>query len=234
MNYALQLFKSCRVADARAALQSAIAISMIAVLLFVVLEPVVSRSASATDTFRITQQITEEISFLVAAADVTMAGAIGGVTGGNATGTTFAVVRTNSNGGYVMDIHFDNNPAMRGSSTGSTAIKDYGTTTEPSFNFVASTSAQFGYTVSASTTADLDPSFKDNGIGTCNSGGTDTVGRCWKGPTTADFRVINRSTAASTGATTTFMFVVNVPNNPSPAVDEDYYIATATLTATTQ
>ncbi len=219
--------------DLKNASRFAAALLIVTTFCFFLLEPVVSRSASATDVFRITQQITEEISFSVTATDVTMAGSIGGITGGNATGTTYAVVRTNSSAGYVMDIRFDNNPAMLGSSTASTAIKDYGTTTEPSYNYVASTSAQFGYSVSASTTADLDQSFKDNGTA-CNTGSSDALYRCWKGPSTTDFRVINRSTAAGSGATTTFMFVVNVPNNPVPAVEEDFYIATATLTATAQ
>jgi hypothetical protein len=216
-----------------ASFRIAVAAVMVVALVFILAEPIVSRSASATDIFTITQNIGEEISFLVAAADVTMTGTLGGLVGGNATGTTFAVVRTNSSGGYVMDIRFDNNPAMLGSSTGSTAIRDYGTTTEPSFNFVASTSAQFGYTVSASTTADLDPSFRDNGTA-CNTGASDASNRCWKGPQPTDFRIISRSTSAAFGATTTIQFVVNVPNNPIPAVEEDFYIATATLTAITQ
>lgn len=203
-------------------------------LLYSGLEPVVGR-AQVTDDFTIRQQITDEISFLVPAANVTMAGSIQGLTGGYATGTTYAVVRTNSSTGYTMDIAFSNSPAMRGETTLSTAIRNFGDTAgEPSFTFGASTSAQFGYTVAASSTTDLDQSFLDNGSACNQSGGSYTANRCWKAPSTTNFRIVNRSSSAGTGATTTLVFHVAVPNNPSPAVDEDFYTATATLTATNQ
>lgn len=213
------------------------AILVMALLFSLILEPTLGRAAaSANDTFLITQQITDEISFLVPAADVTMVGSIQGVTGGYATGTTYAVVRSNSNSGYTMDISFSNAPAMRGTSTLSTAIRDFATSStmmQPSFAFVSSTSAQFGYTVSASTTSDLDPSFLNNGT-ICNSGAGFTANTCWMTPSTTAYRIINRSTSAPTGATTTLTFKIEVPSNPSPAVEEDFYVATATLTATNQ
>lgn len=201
------------------------------------LEPTLSRAAaSATSTFTITQQITDEISFLVPAANVTMVGSIQGVTGGAATGTTFAVVRSNSANGYNMTIAFANSPAMRGSSTLSTAIRNFAsssTMVEPNFTWTASSSAQFGYTVSASTTSDLDQSFLNNGT-ICNAGAGYTADRCYMSPSTTAFRIVNRTTSAPSGATTTLTFKVEVPSNPSPSVDQDFYIATATLTATNQ
>ncbi len=220
------------------ALVYAVSALLLTVLMFsLVLEPTLGRAAASTnDTFLITQEITDEISFLVPAADVTMVGPIQGVTGGYATGTTYAVVRSNSNSGYVMDISFSNAPAMRGNTTFSTGIRDYATSSsmmQPSFTFVASSAAQFGYTVAASTTSDLDPSFLNNGS-TCNAGAGYTANRCWMTPSTTAYRIINRSTSAPSGATTTLTFHINVPSNPSPALDEDFYTATATLTATNQ
>jgi hypothetical protein len=212
-------------------------ILIVTILFSLVLEPTLGRAAAtANDTFLITQEITDEISFLVPAADVTMVGPIQGVTGGYATGTTYAVVRSNSNSGYTMDISFSNAPAMRGNTTFSTGIRDFATSstmTQPSFTFVASSAAQFGYTVAASTTSDLDPSFLNDGS-TCNAGAGYTAGRCWMTPSTTAYRIINRSTSAPSGATTTLTFHVMVPSNPSPALDEDFYTATATLTATNQ
>jgi hypothetical protein len=213
------------------------ALTLLALIFSLVLEPTLGRAAATTnDTFLISQEITDEISFLVPAADVTMVGPVQGVSGGYATGTTYAVVRSNSNSGYTMDISFSNAPAMRGNTTFSTGIRDYATSStmmQPSFTFVASSAAQFGYTVAASTTSDLDPSFLNDGS-TCNAGAGYTANRCWMTPSTTAYRIINRSTSAPTGATTTLTFHINVPSNPSPALDEDFYTATATLTATNQ
>jgi len=220
---------------AKDALFAALAGLVIMTLLFMAAEPTVSRGAAAstTDVFTIRQQITDEISFLVPAADVTMNGAIQGVTGGTAHGTTTFVVRSNSNSGYTVDVAFSGTPAMRGETTNSQSLRNYGSSSEPTFLFFASSSAQFGYTVNASTTADLDPSFLDNGSA-CNVGAADNVGGCWMGPSTVPFRIINRTTPAGTGATTSMSFRVVVPSSPSPALDEDFYTATATLTATNQ
>lgn len=206
------------------------AIVLTIVMLFSLLEPTLG--FAITDDFIVRQQVTDEISFLVPAADVTMVGPIAGITGGNATGTTMVVVRTNNSAGYTLDINFSTSTAMRGEVSASTAIRDYGTSTaaEPTFAFNSSSSAQFAYSVTASTTGDIDPSFLNNGSA-CNIGGTSTVDACFKGPATSTFRIINRTTDAGTGATTTIRFKVNVPSNPSPAVTEDFYTATATLTA---
>jgi hypothetical protein len=226
--------------NAKQALIYSIAVFMACLMLFMIAEPTVGRgaTASSTDTFTIRQQITDEISFLVPAADVTMIGALNGLTGGQASGTTYFVVRSNSNSGYTVDVAFSNSPAMRGESTNSTALRNYGSSTEPTYTFFSSTSAQFGFTVSASTTLDLDPSFLDNGSTLCNQpGGSDTGGAasCWMGATsTSNYRIINRSTSAGTGATTSMTFRVQVPSSPSPALDEDFYTATATLTAVNQ
>ena len=200
---------------------------------FALLEPTLSLG-QVNSSFTITQQITDEISFTVPATNITMVSPIQGISGGNATGTTQTVVRTNAINGYNMTIAFSTSTsAMRGLVSSSTSIRDYGTSTaaEPTFLFNASTSAQFAYTVSATTSTDLDPSFLNNGTN-CNAGSTKTADRCWKGPATTTFMVVNRTTSAGGGATTTVRFVVNVPSNPVPALVQDFYQATATLTAT--
>ena len=204
---------------------------MLAVMSFSVLEPTVSQAV--TSIFSVRQQITGEISFLVPPANITMNGALAGITGGNATGTTYAVIQTNQATGYTMDISFENSPAMKGEVTNSTALRNYGSSTEPTYLFFGSTSAQFAYTVSASTTSDLDQSFLNNGTA-CNTGAGYTANTCWMGASTTNFRIVSRASAASTGATTSLQFKVNVPNTPTPALQSDFYTATATLTAVTQ
>ena len=131
-----------------------------------------------------------------------------------------------------MDISFSNSPAMRGNVSTSTAIRDY-VGAEPTFGFTASSAALFAYTVTASNTADIDQSFLNDG-GACNAGTATTTDVCWKGASTTNFRIVNRSSSADTGATTSIKFKINVPNNPSPALVADTYTATATLTATNQ
>lgn len=204
---------------------------LVLIMTFMVFEPLTTRAI--TTNFTVTQLMTAEISFLATSTGVTMAGSLAGITGGNATGSTFVVVQTNQSTGYTMDIAFSNSPAMRGNVTGSTAIVDYGTTSEPTFGFFASTSAVFAYNVANLPSSSLDPSFKNNGS-SCNAGGSYTANTCWMGPSTTPFRIISSGVAAPAGATTTLQFRVNVPNNPNPGVQSDTYTATATLTAVTQ
>ena len=206
---------------------------------YVILEPTVSRGQAASDTFEVTQTITGEISFLVIAADVTMVGGINGLTGGYATGTTYAVIQTNDPDGYTMTIRFPfaTTTGMDGDTT-ATFINNYTPATPGTADFAwvdnaSGGASEFGYSVSASTTADVAQAFKDNGA-VCGGGGTlDDIDKCWlNGSTTAQTIISRTSGAAATGATTTIRFKVSVPNNPSPSLDADTYTATATLTAT--
>lgn len=213
---------------------SLIVLFLTAALYFVV-EPSASHSAAPVErSFTITQEITGAIAFETDPQDITMNGSIDGVTGGSATGTTYTVVSTNNGTGYNLAIRFFDNgsdEAMLGDVTGSDAIRDYDDTGEPTYEFNGSSSALFGYTVSASTSGDLDNSFKSSG-GFCNQSSGFNADQCWKGPTGSDFTVYDSSGPALDGSTTSFKFVVRVPNGPDPALSAETYTATATLTAT--
>jgi len=220
--------------------QSLVTASLIIALLgamFFVVEPRVGRAVTS-GPFTIKQTITDEISFLTEATNVTMIGSLQGITGGTANGSTTVVVRTNSAGGYEMTIAFFNNTtqqAMRGDVSLSSGIRDYpASSSQPTYSFsTASSAAVFAYTVSAADSTDLDPSFLNNGSA-CNIGSGYTANTCWMEPTTTAFMIIDRITSAATGATSTVHFRVHVPNFPSPTLEEDVYTATATLTATNQ
>ncbi|MCD5380957.1 MAG: hypothetical protein LR008_00055 [Candidatus Pacebacteria bacterium] len=215
----------------------ALAASLTAVsLLFVgffLAEPVISHGQ---EVFTIQQTITDETSFLVIPTDVSMAGSINGVTGGNATGTTQFVIQSNNSAGYVVNIGFTDDNAdgemMEGDADDSGAIRDYDNTGEPDYSYSASTSAQFAYTVTSSTTGDTDQSFLTNGSNACNTPAGADAGttHCWKAPDTSTFDIVNRSTAANSGATTTVQFNVNVPGGATPVPTAQTYTATATLT----
>ncbi len=218
----------------KSAIATFLIVALVAVTFFVA-EPKVGQAVDS-GPFTIKQTITGEISFTTNASNVTMSGNLNGVTGGTANGTTTAVVTTNNSAGYTMTIAFADNTtdnAMLGESTLSTAIRDYpASSSEPTYGFyTASSSSVFGYSVTASTTSDLDASFKHDGASLCNTGSTVTPGVCWMEPKTSSFQIINRGTAATAGATTTISFKVHVPNAPSPVLVTDVYTATATLTA---
>jgi hypothetical protein len=207
---------------------------------FFLMEPRVGLAQDTSGPFTISQVITGETSFVVDAVNTTLTGNLNGITGGTANGSTTVVVQTNSNTGYTMDIAFFDNTSgqmMMGRTTGDTPIRDYPATAgQPTYTFsTASTSAVFAYTVTAATTSDLDQSFLNDGSSACNTGSARaSYDQCWMEPTVAAFQVIDRDSAAVTGATSTIHFRVHVPNNPTPGVVADTYTATATLTVAPQ
>ncbi len=217
----------------RSSFVAAVVIASLFMASFLTFEPQVGRAISSNFTIR--QEITDEISFLVSAANVTMVGTIQGLTGGYATGTTFTVVRSNDPQGYTMTLGFSSTTAMSATSSG--YINNYtpAATSAPDFTWVDNSSgqaAEFGYTVSASTTGEVDLSFRNNGSA-CNAGSNETADRCWQNPTTtAAAETIVSTTGAVNSSTTTIKFKVAVPSNPSPALPSGFYVATATLTAT--
>lgn len=228
-------------AVSQTALQSVMSAALIVSLLFagfMIAEPRISHGQNDTATFRVRQTITDETSFLVDPANVTMSASLSGLTGGNASGSSRFVVKSNNASGYYVDIAFFNNAgahAMYGDEDGGEQIRDYGgdVAGEPSYNFTASTASQFAYTVNSTTSSDTDASFKNNGSA-CNAGASQTLTKCWKTPSTSSFRIISRSTAATTGATSTIYFKVNVPSSANPVPTAQTYTATATLSLYTQ
>jgi len=224
---------------AYAVIAATIAVSLLAAGFFA-FEPRISHGQVASDTadFYIRQTITDETSFLTNPTNVTMVGDLNGVTGGTATGTTYFRVSSNNATGYYVEIDFFDNAganAMYGDVTGSESLRDYSgdVAGQPSYNFTASTAAQFAYTVYSSTTADTAGSFL-NDTADCNVSTTQTPGKCWKAPSTSGFRIVDRDSSASTGATTTIQFKVHVPSGATPIPSAETYTATATLSVFTQ
>jgi hypothetical protein len=215
----------------------AVGLFFLGAALFIILEPAMTFSAiTATSQFTISQTVNAEVSFLTPATNVTLTPSLGGVTGGTANGSTQVVVLTNDHLGYQMTLQASSSVGMIGNfnSANSIPVIVPATPNVPNFSFntVAANGAAFAYSIEASTTADLSQIFKDNGA-TCNTGSGDTIGSCWLNASTTAVQIVNRSSATTgSGATTTLKFRVIIGANPTPAIPDDTYVATTTLTAT--
>ena len=217
--------------------------TLILSLVFISLEPAIGyATVSASSQFTVSQTVTSEISFATTASNVIMktaggATSIGGITGGTTYGATSVAVRTNNLTGYNMTIQASSSLGMQGTASTTNYIPAYvtGTPGVPDYSFSAETnSAGFGYTVNASSTGDVVQLFR-NSSSACNSAiGTPDGSHCWIAATSTALEIINRSLPTpNTGATTTLNFQVTIGSSPSPMIPNDTYVATTTLTATT-
>lgn len=216
-----------------------VAVVLALTLVYMAFEASVLR-AGTTDQFTVTQTITEEISVLTDETDIQMQPDLPGQTGGHATGTAQLRVLTNNATGYNVTIQFSSTTAMSRNGVNQ-EIFNYSksqdsNTTSPTVAFTiggSGTQAEFGYSVDASTSADVDAEFQSTGT-LCNTGGgSEQVDECWQAPSTTANVILSSSgpTAAISGATSTVKFIVKVPSNPSPTLPEADYVATVTLTA---
>lgn len=227
--------------NAMYAIIAAVSIVALSFVSFVLAEPQISHSQDDSAVFTVQQTITGEATFLVDPSNVTMVGNISGVTGGNATGSTQFSVQSSS--GYYIEIDFGaaantyvGQYAMYGNTSDSEAIYDYRYgNAEPGFGYTPEANASFAYTVAATTSTHIDPSFQHNNTDTCNTGSNTTEGLCWATPSSSAFRIIDSgSTPALTAASSTITFKVNVPAGATPLPTADTYTATATLSLYSQ
>ncbi len=221
--------------SARNAFVAAALILALGIATFFAFEPSVGRAIGSN--FYVSQTITAEISFLATTTATTMVSSIAGVTGGYATGTNLTVVSTNNSTGYNMTLQFSSSTAMN-LNGGTAYINNYtpATINVPDFGWVDNSTgqaAEFGYTVRASTTGQVDPSFRNDGSANCNTGATETDNKCWLNPTSTVAETIINTSSATPSSTTTIKFKVAVPSAPSPTLPTGVYVATGTLTAVT-
>jgi len=206
--------------------------ALVAALLFVLLEPAVSYGNQIT----ISQTVTTEVAFTTNASNVSMAPALGGITGGTASGATQFAVATNDITGYIVTIQASSSVGMIGIASSTNSIPAYVSAVPgvPDFAFtVPANKAYFGYTVNASTTSDLAQNFLNDGA-TCGTGALRTaLAQCWIAATSTPYIVLNRNTPTTAGApaTSTVAFQVTINANPNPTIPNDIYVATTTLTA---
>lgn len=226
--------------SARSSFVAAVLIAAFIALSYIGFEPSVGRSA--TEVFEVTQTVSGAISFLASTSPVVMQGTLDGLTGGTSWGTTTSRVRTNNAAGYTMTLVFASTAPMirnNGGGTISTYLYSTSSTNYPSGFTTAPANSQFGFTVNASSTADVSAVFKGNGTSLCGStnGSTFLPGNCWRGASStnaaaATTLITTSAPTPSSGSTSTIQFRITIPNNPTPVVPDGVYTATATLTAT--
>ena len=187
-----------------------------------------------TDEHTVKQTVTAEITFAVAAPDVTMSPSIGGVTGGTGDGgTQFRIVSSNGTG-FSVTLNTESNSMEGEDTTGTIPALIPTVVNVPNFTFTTAptNSAAFAYTIKATTTTDVATLFRDNGS-SCNTGSNSTENRCWLNASTSAITILNRTTQTeSSGATSTLYYRVIIAADPAPLIPEDIYTATTTLTAT--
>ena len=174
------------------------------------------------------QQMQETYLAITAAADVTMSPSIGGVSGGNATGSTMVTITTDNRAGYQLSINASGSPAMQ---SGVNTIADYAPGADPEFVFTTGAGeAHFGFSPEGSHVTNR---FKDNGTDTCNTDINETAERCWDGLSTTPALIAQSSSAnhpSGTDTTVRFQVGVGAAVNQAPGT----YVATTTLTLIAQ
>ncbi|HBH46544.1 MAG: hypothetical protein A2445_05275 [Candidatus Jacksonbacteria bacterium RIFOXYC2_FULL_44_29] len=174
------------------------------------------------------QQMQESFISITEAADVTMAPAIPGVSGGTATGSAAWTVLTDNFAGYSLTIRASTAPALI---SGVNSFADYTTILAgtPDFTWqVAATDSEFGFTIEG---ADTNQKFLDNGID-CGIGGSDTSLSCWSSLSTSQTSIAGSATANQpTGTLSTVIF--KAQSGASHSQVAGTYTATITVTATT-
>ena len=179
-------------------------------------------------TVVVRQQVTAEISMTVASTTMALSPAIAGLTGGTANASTSVVIFTNNEGGYYVTFQATSvgDSAMTGDTAGG-KFGDYAATTAETWSSNSSGQAsQYGFGLTNGTLSSANGA---TGYGTCA-----TVEACWAKAVTTTPKTIVSVTAATPAEGDSFYvkFRAHIPANANPAVPEDWYTATSTLTAT--
>lgn len=173
------------------------------------------------------QQVTTEMSMTLGATTVTMLPSIPGMTGGVGTGTTTINVKTSNAAGYNVTIK--NSTATGGKMMGDTAggqILAYtpASPDTPEAWSVGANTAEFGYTVTAAA----------GDVVTGSLFNSKSDGTYYLPVTDAEKIMLNGATSTpAEGSVSSISFRAEITANPNPAIPSDWYVATTTLTMST-
>ncbi|MEN9649256.1 MAG: hypothetical protein RL094_223 [Candidatus Parcubacteria bacterium] len=200
-------------------LKVAVATFLIASVVFIAAEPVLTDAATSSNTTVVTLTVTTGIS-VTGASTATMSQSLGAATNG-AIATTTLTVTTNNSLGYTLAVRATTSPAMQ---SGANTIADY-QTGSPNFWNATSGNAYFGY--SAYGTDVSSGTWGAQGSGGCSATSTahaTSTTLKYKGFTTGDVTIATRnSTTTTSGVDATVCYAVEQKN---------YYIPSGTYNAT--
>lgn len=153
---------------------------------------------------------------------------ISGLTGGGSEGTVSWTVTTDNVAGYSMNIQTSTTPAL---TSGLDSFADYTPSgADPDYTFTnLSTNSSFGFSPEGS---DVISRFKDNGTSACNTGSSETSGKCWDGLSTTP-QDIAGSTTSNHPAGTAVIVRFRAESGATHMQTSGAYTATVTVTAVT-
>ena len=153
---------------------------------------------------------------------------IGGISGEGSEGTTTWTVTTDSTAGYSMTIQTSTTPALKSSLDSFANYVPAGGNPDYTFTNAAANSS-FGFSPEG---ADTIARFKDNGTSACNTGSSETSGKCWDGLSTKPASIAgSASSNHPSGTPVTVRF--RAESGSSHIQTSGNYTATVTVTAVT-
>lgn len=174
------------------------------------------------------QQMNETYIALIPGGDVVLAPALGGLSGGIASGTTTVTVITDSHAGYELSIQASSSPAMK-HLTEPAYFNDYTPSgVSPDYQFTIPTgTSTFGFSVSG---VDTVATFLDNGVDTCGVDTGNALNTCWDGLSTTPYVIARRTDENHpAGTETSIHFRAGIDTNAVQMGGS--YRATTTITA---
>ncbi len=192
-------------------------------------EVATGRSSSANYALQAGYQQMLGASISISAASNVTLPTLSGLSVGTAVASSSWNVVTDDTAGYQLSIAAATAPALQ--DPAKAFFSDYvpsGGTTTPDYNFTTPNStSNFGYSVYS---PDATVMWKQNGSACNQTGGTNTLGHCWDGFSTAVQTIAQSSSDNQpTGATTTVTYEAGIGSNKLQ--DAGTYTATITVTA---
>lgn len=151
---------------------------------------------------------------------------ISGLAGGSSEKTAAWTVTTDDPAGYSLTVNTTTSPALKSADD---SFADYAPSgADPDYTFsVSSANSAFGFTPEGT---DVSTRYKDNGSA-CNTGSSETSGKCWDGFSTTPKAIANRASSNQPSGTSTTLRV-RAESGSSHMQTAGNYSATLVVTAT--